>query len=124
MQTFPEAVATHIEKLRELEDKLPGEHRQQLHSLRRLVELGYHDYLKQGTRIALTKELSIECQACGAAMQDSDHLYLHLRQEHDVSEEDAAEKSTEATRKHTDEVLQLGTLLAEYTEVQLEDDFS
>ena len=123
---LPDAVKEHIDKIKDLEFTLQAEPEQlqKLHMLRRKLELGYHDHLKQGTRVAVQKGLTIECQKCGALMMDSDHLYLHLRQKHDVTEEEAGELSTEATRKHTDDLLKLGSLLGEYTEVLLEDEFS
>lgn len=118
-QTMFDIVEDVVNELRELEpdDERPG----RLFTIRRRLQEAQNDYLKQGDRVLITKEFKIECTECNQPQMREEDYYLHLRQKHKYSDEEAASESNEPLRNYEEGIQSLKKGLREFTQVMLEE---
>ena len=93
-----------------------------LFKIRRGLEKACDEHMQQGDRIALTSSYKLECAECGIDIPDSDVMYLHLRKDHGMVEDEAAMASHEGKGKYDEEIATLRELLPKHTGVMIEDD--
>jgi DNA repair exonuclease SbcCD ATPase subunit len=113
-----------VDKLRTVETQLTDEARMNVFAARRYLQAGLFEYEKQGERITVRKEFVLCCPVCNAEMGGEEALYLHLRKIHKVSETEAAEHANAPRTAYDNDILELRRLLAEYTDSDLEDEFT
>jgi len=122
-ETIFEATDKVLNVLRDIEDAFPdySEERKTVFLARRALQKAQNDYLKQGDRVEVTKEFELCCKECNAVQLREEDYYLHLRQKHDYTDEEAAEESNNPRANYEQGLQQLKELLATYTETLLED---
>ena len=117
-----EATDKVLDVLRDIEDEMHEVAAKRIvFTARRRLEAAQNDYLKQGDRVEVTKKFKLCCTECNAEQMREEDYYLHLRQKHDYSDEDAATESNNPRANYEQGLQQLRELLAEYTETYLED---
>lgn len=115
-ETLFEVVEGVVEQLRKLE----GSNRK-LYPLRRKLQEAQNDFIKQGERVKITKEFELHCIECGEKQLREEDYYLHLRQQHQYSDEDAASEANEPLRNYELGIQDLKKGLREFTDTLLED---
>ena len=83
--------------------------------IRRQLERAQEEFIKQGSRIQITKKLQYECPQCHAIQPDSEVLYLHLRKKHQASDDEANTYVAGLEHEFHKEVNMLKQLLRKYT---------
>lgn len=119
-----EHVEKTIDKLRAVENELRDDARMSVFTARRYLQAGLFEAEKQGSRIAVRKEFEMICEVCKKVMTGEEEYYLHLRKAHKISEQEAAEHSNKPRGEYETDIQELRRLLAEYTDSDLEDDFT
>jgi hypothetical protein len=109
---FLEDIELIIEKLHTTTD---------LYVIRRLLEAARNDYIKQGDRIKISKPFEIICKECQAKQLRTEDYYVHLRKQHQYSDEEASTTATEPVRDYETGITHLNDLLTEFTEARLEE---
>lgn len=93
-----------------------------LYEIRRELENACDEHMKQGERIALTSEYKLTCPECSLILPNSDYMYLHLRKDHRMPEEEAAVACHEGKGQYDEEIATLRELLPKHTGVLIEDE--
>ena len=118
MNELSKAIEATIAELKELEDDdRPG----RLYTLRRKLEYGLFDYIKQGNRIPVVNKFKILCRDCGNTQLREEDYYLHLRKDHNVTDQEAAIEANRPRTEHDEQIQQLSDLLEQFTDFQLEE---
>jgi hypothetical protein len=113
-----------VDKLRAVETQLPEEQKLELYKARRYLQTGLFEHEKQGERIPVRKTFVMQCEICKTPIDGEEAMYLHLRKKHKVSEEEAALGANVQRDAYQKDLGELRRLLAEYTDADLEDDFT
>ena len=119
MSNIVEGIEDIVDELRELE--ADDERPLRLFTIRRRLKAVQHEYNKQGDRIPVTKKFVIRCCECSEEMLRQDDYYLHLRKEHNCSDEEASKKTIQPLTDYEQGIAKLKELLAEFTQTPLND---
>jgi len=114
VNNLPEAVEVAITALKDID--IPG-----IYQIHRDLEEALFEYMKQGNRIPIRHKFEILCRDCGEKQLNTESYYLHLRKEHNGTDQQAA---IEANVPHTEyeKLIQLlSDLLEQFTDFQLEE---
>ena len=114
-----QAIEGVVEELRELEtdDARPG----RLFTIRRRLQAAQNEFIKQGDRVLISKQFEIQCIECKQIQINEDNYYLHLRQQHKYTDEDAASETSNPRHNYDLGIFELRKLLTEYTDTLLEE---
>jgi hypothetical protein len=122
-ETMFEALESVVEELREIESTERDEEGRpdRIFTIRRRLQKAQDDYIKQGDRVLITKEFGIKCVECNQPELTEDAYYLHLRQQHQYEDEDAASEANNPRHDYDLGISELRKYLAEFTDALLEE---
>lgn len=92
--------------------------------IRRQLETAQEDFIKRGNRLQISRPLQYECPTCHKIQPDSEVLYLHMRKNHNHSDDEANTYVAELEGNYHKEVNLLKQLLRKYTGSLLNERFT
>jgi hypothetical protein len=113
-----------VRELKQLQERLEGTDAVAVFQVRRKLEKAIFEHHKQGERIPLRTSFELRCEVCGVEQDNEDQYYLHLRKAHKIADHDAVDKANKQRGDYTEDVQNLRRLLTQYTDFDLEDEFT